>query len=260
MKNINNLDDLFSYTSSMYDLKAICDYICKTFVKPDYSSIPKEYYPFLYKLLSYRKYDYRGKYKPGDIRTFFVGQTYGNNSIMFFDKNGRCDCIGVVNAIKEWQNQKNDIWNYEREKVLYVLRNLIKPKIQEIRNNITLPVKDEITGEMIYNMKDIHIDHYDSDFSRVAYDWMYLMKNLYWQKYKRTLDIIHCLFLLHDDDFIQFTDDKWNNSFLKYHDSHTHLRITTKQNNLKREKHNPNWEILTTRGYYIEKYEKESNK
>ncbi len=255
-----DIDKLFSYESSGTKIKEVSDYISKTFRKPKYSSIPKEYYPFLYKLLSYRKYDDRGKYKEGDIKTFFVGKTeYGKYSIMFYDNNGYCDSIGCTKAISEWSKIKNLEWEYMRGAVIQILRNIARFSVKEKQNTIVFPTKCEISGDMLYDLSECHIDHYDKDFAEVAYDWLYSMKKLAENYNHKWIDIIFELYKMIDDDRKYFKDKKWNRAFKDYHDKHTHLRVVSKKANLKREKTKPNWEFLKINGYCIEKYEKESN-
>lgn len=257
------LEEIFGYNTKESELKEVCKYIKTTFIKPKYSSIPKEYYPFLYKLLSYRKFDTRGLYKQGDIRTFYVGtDEYGGKSIAFFDINGNHDFIGTTNAIKQWQNEKKNEWEHMKDCVYGMCRNLARIRIKEKRDKLILPVKCELTGEIINNLSDVHIDHYDDDFSKVFYDWAYCLKKAIERKNHKFCDIIKVLYNLHDDKFEYFKLKEWNKSFIDYHDSHTHLRVVSEIANKKRSKYKPNWDFLKINGYYLEKYakEKELNK
>lgn len=258
------LEEIFGYNTKESELKEVCKYILNTYNKKNgYSSIPKEYYPFLYKLLSYRKFDYRGEYKPGDIRTFFVGKdAYGKNSIAFFDIKGQCDFVGCTSAIKNWQKDKQNEWEHMKDCVLGICRNLARFRIKEKRDKIVLPVKCEISGQLIENMEDVHIDHYDDDFSKVAFDWMMNIKRAQERFSHKFIDIIKVIYDMHDKDYKYFKDKNWNKSFIDFHDNHTHLRITHKNANLGKEKYRPNWDLLKINGYYLEKYakEKELNK
>ena len=251
------LDKIFSYETKTNEIKDICKYIQDTFTKENgYTSIPKQYYPFLYKLLSYRKFDERGNYKEGDIKTFFVGKdAYNHNSIMFYDINNNCDCIGYVHALEQFQKEKNIQWEHERDAVIGVLRNIALVAADKIRNTIIFPVKSEISGEFIYNKKDLHIDHFDKDFSEVAYNWIYLIKKQRERNFKKLDDTIHFLYGLIDKDKKYFDKEKSPNlskCFYDYHNKNTHLRIVTKTENLSREKQNMPWEYLKLNGKYIE--------
>ncbi len=255
-----DIDRLFSYESTCTKIKEVSDYITKTFRKPNYSSIPKEYYPFLYKLLTYRKYDDRGNYKEGDIRTFFVGKTeYGNYSIMFYDNNGHCDSIGCTKAIGEWSKEKNLKWENMRGTVIQVLRNIARFSIKEKQSTIIFPTKCEISGKILNDLNECNIDHYDKDFAEVTYDWLYSMKKIAEKRNHKLVDIIFELYKIIDNEKKYFKVDIWNRAFKEYHDSNTHLRVVSKEENLKREKTKPNWECLKINGCYKEQYEKESN-
>lgn len=253
------LEEIFGYNTKQSELTEVCKYIRNTFNKENgYSSIPKPYYPFLYKLLSYRKFDSRSEYKTGDIRTFYVGKNeYENYSIAFFDIEGKHDFIGCTSAIKEWQKEKNNEWEHMKDCVLGICRNLARFRIKEKRDKIVLPVKCEISGQIIDNIEDIHIDHYDDDFSKVAFSWMLDIKHAQENYKHKHIDIIKTLYDLHDKDFKYFKDKAWNRSFIDYHDGHTHLRVVSNKANLQKEKYKPNWDLLKINGYYIEKYDKE---
>ena len=251
------LDKIFSYETKTNEIKDICKYIQDTFTKENgYTSIPKQYYPFLYKLLSYRKFDERGNYKEGDIKTFFVGKDgYNHNSIMFYDNNDNCNCIGYVHALEQFQKEKNIQWEHERDAVIGVLRNIALVAADKIRSTIVFPVKSEISGALIYDKKDLHIDHFDKDFSEVAYNWLYLIKKQRERNFKKLDDTIHFLYGLIDKDKKYFDKEKSPNlskCFYEYHNKNTHLRIVTKTENLSREKQNMPWEYLKLNGKYIE--------
>lgn len=251
------LDKIFSYETKTSEIKDICKYIQDTFTKENgYNSIPRNYYPFLYKLLSYRKFDERGNYKEGDIKTFFIGKdAYNHNSIMFFDKNNNCNCIGYVHALEQFQKEKNIQWENERDAVIGVLRNIALVAADKLRNKISFPVKSQISGKLILDKKDLHIDHYNKEFAEVAYDWIYCIKKQREKNLKRLDDTIHFLYSLIDKDKKYFDKEKAPNlskSFYDYHNKNTHLRIVTKQENLSRKKTKINWEYLKLNGKYIE--------
>ncbi len=251
------LDKIFSYETKTNEIKDICKYIQDTFTKENgYTSIPKQYYPFLYKLLSYRKFDERSNYKESDIKTFFVGKDgYNHNSIMFYDNNNYCNCIGYVHALEQFQKEKNIQWEHELAAVIGVLRNIALVAADKIRSTIVFPVKSEISGELIYDKNDLHIDHFDKDFSEVAYNWLYLIKKQRERNFKKLDDTIHFLYGLIDKDKKYFDKEKSPNlskSFYEYHNKNTHLRIVKKTENLSRKKQNMPWEYLKLNGKYIE--------
>ena len=257
---MKTLEELFDYTTPQSEMKSFFKEIQETFVKPKYSSISKEYYPYLYKLLTYRKFDNRSKYREDEIRTWFVGKRDGNNSIMFYDIYGHCDCIGITKAIGQWQKEKWNYWEVKKDAVLGVLRNIGNIYVDKFRDQLKFPITDEITGETLYDIKDCHIDHYDDDFVKVAFDWIYLLKKKH-ESYNKNhcCDIIDILWRNIDDKKLYFKLRETSMSFYDFHKDHTHLRAISKHNNLSREKTKVNWDILKSNGYYIEKYEKEQS-
>lgn len=251
------LEEIFGYNTKQSELNEVCKYITHTFIKPKYSSIPKEYYPFLLKLLSFRKYCQRGQYKEDEIKTFFVGNMQGNNCIMFFDNKGKCDSIGIGSALKQWQAEKTNFWKYKKDIVLRIMRNIADISIHKFKEKLTIPVKDEISGELIYDIKDVHIDHYDKDFSELAFDWLYMLKKRQEKYHKRRVDIIDVMYDAADADKKYFSCRDTNIDFYTYHNNNTHLRVTSKQNNLSRERCHPNWDFLKINGCYLEQYARE---
>lgn len=247
-----SIEKVFDYNTRATQLKEVEKYILTTFNKENgYTSIPKEYYPFLYKLLTYKKYDFRGDYKEGSIRTFFVGKNeYNNNSIMFYDLSGKCDHIGCGSAINEWQKEKNAKWEHMKRSVLQVLRNIAKYETDKYKDGLKFPIKSEISDEIIQSKNDCHIDHYDKEFSQAAFDWLMLAKNNVERKSHKLIDIIYELYNIIDDERKYFKSKEWNRSWWRYHNNNTHLRAITNKENLSREKIYPNWELLKENGKY----------
>lgn len=246
------IEDTFSYSTRASQLKEVEKYILNTFNKENgYTSIPKEYYPFLCKLLTYKKYDNRGKYSSSEIKTFFVGKNdYKKNSIMFYDVYGKCDHLGCGSAIEEWQKEKNATWEHMKSSVLQVLRNIAKYSTNKYRESLEFPMKSEISDEIINSKYDCHIDHYDKEFSELAFDWLMMIKLNLESKYKRLVDVIYELYNIIDDNKEYFKSRDWNRAWYNYHNSNTHLRAITKKENLSREKIYPNWELLKENGKY----------
>lgn len=254
MIDINNtsIDKIFEYKTRGTQLRELVNYIKETYNKENgYTSIPKEYYPFLYKLLSYRKYDSRGEYKDGMIRTFFVAKdNYKNNSIAFYDTNGKFDFIGCGNAINEWQKEKNAYWEEMKRAVLQVLRNISKYATDKYKNTLSFPRKSDLSDEIIQTKSDCHIDHYDKEFSELAFSWLLTVKNNLETNNHKLVDIIYELYKIIDDNREYFKSKDWNKAWYKYHNENTHLRAITKKENLSREKIYPAWELLKENGRY----------
>lgn len=223
--------------------------------------IPREYYGFLCELMSYRYDDPRNKINREDISTMFIGKdAYNNNTLMFYTKNSNSripNTVGVSSCLTCVQRHVNNILKKRHDDVIGILRDLIRNKIRDIKNNIVFPTKSELSGVIINEMSQVAIDHYDDDFVKVAFDWLYIMKKELEKHRGKLVDICNELSKMIDYDNKCFKIDKLNKSFVDFHDAHTHLRVVTKTENLKREKTNVNWDLLKINGRYIERYEKQ---
>lgn len=104
-------------------------------------------------------------------------------------------------------------------------RTSVREVIDEFRKNIQIPFICPITGDEIYNKHDIHVDHYDMTFEDLFYMWLE----------NKDIDYLYSKIQKSSDDNIiePFIDDKdINDDFLKFHNSHTHLRFVSKKANL----------------------------
>ena len=104
-------------------------------------------------------------------------------------------------------------------------RTAVEGKIMEKRESITLPYTCPITGEIIWDMSNIHIDHYDLTFDELFNDWI-KDKDIN-ELYKKTLDSSK------DNSTITYFNDKEIiKDFVEFHNKHTHLRAVSKKANL----------------------------
>lgn len=99
------------------------------------------------------------------------------------------------------------------------------PEIFELRNNIHIPFKCPITGEIITDKHLIHIDHYDMEFQDVFDLWMKgrNVNELYEKTRNSSVD---------GDMRTWFNDNVLVDDFIKFHDCHTHLRAVSRKANL----------------------------
>lgn len=254
---MKTVEELFDYKTTQSELKAFFKDIQDTYInKNGYSSIPKFLYPYLYKALTYRIYDHRGKYKEEEIKTWFVGHRDGHNSIMFFDIYGNCDCLGITKAIRQWQAEKNIIWKDKfLADVLGTLRTIGNFHVNKFKSSLLLPIKDSISGEILTDIKDIHIDHYDEDFSKVAFDWMMMLKEKNEAYTNRKVDIVYLLYNCIDRETWLFKEKSTSRNFYNYLIAHTHLRAVKNTSNLSRTKTHMPWELLKQNGCYKQNYE-----
>ena len=225
--------------------------------------VPREYWKFLVKLMSYRLADYRNKLTIDDIKVFFIGKNEcGKDTICFFDSKNNYNEMGVGKCIDDLTKHDNIISESKQKEVIDVLRNIARVAISKYKQKIIYPTTCAISGKTLYSAKELHVDHYDDDFSKVAYDWLHNVKYQVEKNKHDFVDIFNHLWDFIDEDKKYFKYRSLNMSFYRYHNTHTHLRVVDARENLKRPKYKPNWEFLKINGYYKEQYAKEheSNK
>lgn len=225
--------------------------------------VPREYWKFLVKLMSYRLADYRNKLTIDDIKVFFIGKNEcGKDTICFFDSKNNYNEMGVGKCIDDLTKHDNIISESKQKEVIDVLRNIARVAISKYKQKIIYPTTCAISGKTLYSAKELHVDHYDDDFSKVAYDWLHNVKYQVEKNKNDFVDIFNHLWDFIDEDKKYFKYRSLNMSFYRYHNTHTHLRVVDARENLKRPKYKPNWEFLKINGYYKEQYAKEheSNK
>lgn len=119
------------------------------------------------------------------------------------------------------------IYSYpsKRAEVMKACRTAISPIIEMFRNQIVLPFKCPITGEIVTNISDVHIDHYDKTFKDLFDVWM-KDKNVdeLYDKIVRSKD---------DSGEVRFSDPYITMDFYQFHNSNTHLRPVSKTANEK---------------------------
>ena len=104
-------------------------------------------------------------------------------------------------------------------------RTAVEGKIRELRESITLPYTCPITGEIIWDMSNIHIDHFDLTFDELFNEWI-KDKDIN-ELYKKTLDSSK-----DNNTITYFDDEEINKDFYEFHNNHTHLRAVSKKANL----------------------------
>lgn len=117
-----------------------------------------------------------------------------------------------------------------RTKKTYVnkaCRTAVIPIKNKIRDEIEFPFTCPITGEIITDIRGIHIDHYDEPFDTVFNMWLEDkdIDVLYDSTNKQTSGVnsgTHAYFV--DEDIIA--------DFIEFHNKHTHLRAVSKRANL----------------------------
>lgn len=104
-------------------------------------------------------------------------------------------------------------------------RTAIWPLIAKMRESIELPFTCPITGEVVRDRNDVHIDHYDLTFREVFDEWVRDkdIESLYEMTLKSNKD---------DDTKAYFDNDEICKDFIEFHNQHTHLRAVSRKANL----------------------------
>lgn len=257
-----DFSNFFEHGKTRAERKNLMDEFKQCCIKNN-KKVPREYWNFLVKLMSYRLADYRSKLTIDDIKVFFIGKNEcGKDTICFFDSKNNYNEMGVGKCIDDLTQHDKIISESKRKEVIKVLRNIANIAVSKYKQKIIYPTTCAISGKTLYSANELHIDHYNDDFSKVAYDWLHETKYLVQRNIGKPVDICNYLWDFIDEDKKYFKYRSLNLSFYRYHNTHTHLRIVDAEKNLKRPKYKPNWDFLKINGYYKEKYAKEheSNK
>lgn len=251
-----DFSNFFEHGKTRTERKALMDEFKQCCIKNN-KKVPREYWEFLVKLMSYRLADYRSNLTIDDIKVFFIGKNEcGNDAICFFDSKNNYNEMGVGKCIDGLTKHDNIVSESKKDDILKVLRNIAHVAVSKYKQNIIYPTTCAISGKTLYGANEVHVDHYDDDFSKVAYDWLYKMKCRVQQIKHKPVDICNYLWDFIDEDKKYFIFRSLNMSFYRYHNTNTHLRVVDARENLKRPKYKPNWDFLKINGYYKEKYAK----
>ena len=144
--------------------------------------------------------------------------TYGTKCFYITREDGTETDVSFVSCLDSKKNKKiKDICAACRESIDYIIKGL--------KEKLTFPLVCPLSGVVIKNIKDVHIDHYDLDFKDVVDLWIQKnggVDNLY--KYVcETKD---------NETTTYFTDEGIKENFIKFHNEHTHLRAIHRKENL----------------------------
>ena len=91
--------------------------------------------------------------------------TYGTKCFYITREDGTETDISFMSCLDSKKNKKiKDISAACRESIDYIIKGL--------RENLTFPLVCPLSGVVIKNIKDVHIDHYDLDFKDVVSLWI----------------------------------------------------------------------------------------
>ena len=235
-----DFSNFFNHGKTRTERKALMDKFKQCCIKNN-KKVPREYWDFLVKLMSYRLADYRSSLTIDDIKVFFIGKNEcGKDTICFFDSKNNYNEMGVGKCIDDLTQHDNIISESKQKDVIKILRNIARVAVSKYKQKIIYPTTCAISGKTLYGANEVHVDHYDDDFSKHDF-----------------VDIFNYLWDFIDEDKKYFSYRSLNLSFYRYHNTHTHLRVVDARENQKRPKYKPNWEFLKINGYYKEQYAKE---
>ena len=104
-------------------------------------------------------------------------------------------------------------------------RTAIFPIISDMRGRIDLPYTCPITGDIITDMNEVQIDHYDLTFKEVFDLWV---KEKDLDELASDIEISN----VDGSTVTSFTDENIIKDFVDFHNKHTHLRAVSKRANL----------------------------
>lgn len=112
-------------------------------------------------------------------------------------------------------------------------RRAVESIIKEYKFKHVYPTTSDLSGQPIQCPDDAEVDHYDMDFVELVRNWVSLNggEEKVYSKINETED---------GSEKTEFTDRALVESFIQYHNSNTHLRLITVEENRKRKKKRQN--------------------
>ena len=112
-------------------------------------------------------------------------------------------------------------------------RRAVESIIKEYKFKHVYPTTSDLSGQSIQCPDDAEVDHYDMDFVELVRNWVSLNggEEKVHSKINETED---------GSEKTEFTDRALVESFIQYHNSNTHLRLITVEENRKRKKKRQN--------------------
>ena len=113
----------------------------------------------------------------------------------------------------------------KRADIMKACRTVISPVIENLRNQIKLPFTCPVTGDVVTDKSDVHIDHYDLTFKELFDLWI---------KDKDIDEVYNSIDESRKDGCVEihFNDPMLAMDFYDFHNNHTHLRVVSKKANL----------------------------
>lgn len=189
--------------------------ICKFILNNTDCVVEKKYSDFLVENVFPTHPEWKKKVGVG-IDHLEVRKTRRNKCFFIVRTDGTVTDISYLAAI----NPHN-----KRQDVMAACRYAISSTIELFRRSITLPFVCPVTGEVVTDRSNMHIDHYDLTFKELFDMW--IQDKDIDELYKKTLKS-------NRDDCVDtfFDDSRVIIDFIQFHNSHTHLRAVSKTANL----------------------------
>lgn len=190
--------------------------ICKYILNNTDCVVEKKYSDFLVNNIFPTHPEWKKKVGVGIDHLEVRNTSYGNKCFFIIRTDGTITDISYPAAISPYNKTKD---------IMAACRNAVSSTIELLRRSTKLPFVCPVTGEVVTDRSNMHIDHYDLTFKELFDLWMKDkdVDELYRRTLKSNMD--DCV-----DTF--FDDDKVILDFIQFHNSHTHLRAVSKNANL----------------------------
>jgi hypothetical protein len=150
-----------------------------------------------------------------------INETWGKNNKCFFIINNDLELIPISYNF-------GLVKNLQKTESLKAFRTCIEMEVYKFKKTFVKGVtKCEITGSVIGNLSNCHVDHYNYDFRDVV--------DMFLKKYNKSYTDIYKYVTIVDTKRF-FSNKKLVEYFIKFHNENTNLRFTTVSANLKRAK------------------------
>lgn len=141
-------------------------------------------------------------------------------------KSGYSTDISFRNGVRK-NNYDSD--SYKRRNICAASRNAIDPIISSIRKDAELKIqkdgfiRSEYSNAAIYSIDDIDIDHYDLSFDELIDKWISI----------KGLDYLYSKVNMNEQNstITRYVDDEMIKEFVVLHNSNTHLRVVSREEN-----------------------------
>ncbi|NDV80801.1 DUF3223 domain-containing protein [Bacteroides sp. 51] len=112
-----------------------------------------------------------------------------------------------------------------KQEISKACRNAIDPIIFKYRRNLSFPMTCPITNDVLYSFEEVHIDHHNPTFDNLIKVWIAENggEEYLFQFINESLD---------NSTVTCFTSESIKQSFIEYHNTHSHLRPVSKKANL----------------------------